>query len=998
MRSTKIAIATCCLLAASQAAAQIYVDQGAMGANDGSTWDDAFVDLQDALSIATVGDEIWVAAGTYTPDDFFDRTASFQLKSGVEIYGGFAGDELTLGERAVDDNPTILSGDIGILADMTDNSYHVVTGTGTDHTAVLNGFMIADGNANGVGNYHGGGMVILNGNPTLANLRFYHNTAQFNGGGIYGVNAPLLMTDVVFEGNTAGQDGGGMALGSSSAVLANVLFLDNVAVVDGGGMYSYSGSNVTAANCVFHGNSAVAGGAIGNLSSIPIITNTIVWGNNATTAPSIYNGTVSKPQVSHSLVEGSGGSGAGWNTQVGIDGGANEDRNPAFIDEANDDFHLNITSPGTNSGDNGAPGLPAEDFSGNPRISGGTVDMGLYEHQFVCPPGSRLYVKTIAMGTGDGSSWENSMAQLRDALVTAEACGGITEIWVAAGTYKPTPTTDDPSVSFELRNGVAIYGGFAGTEASIDDRDIATNQTTLTGNINGPDESFHVVTSMGTDATAVLDGFRVQYGQGVFLEAVSYVGGGLFNIGGSPTIRNSMFTDNNNGFYNRGGDPTLENVTFQGVLSSGFFNDVGGDASLSHCVFQNNGGSKGGAIYNSGSTITLDEPMFLNNTTSLGGSAIYNDTMGVVTVTGGTFESGTGGAIRSRSDGGKLHIYDSEFKYNRGSYGGAIESLNDSIVHCENVTFFRNTSTVRGGSLHFSGTMETDINLVNVTFASGSSGPGGAIYSEQDIEVTNAYFFHNVASEGGAVHLHDANASFLNVTFASNEATNEGGAVYYDADVNFTNCVFWNQTGTLGPNVFNAGSGTATFLASLVEGSGGSGAGWDTGLGIDAGGNIDADPLFVDLQAGDLRLTAPSPAIDAGTNAVALPATDLQGFVRVIGAAVDMGPYEFDPVSGIEDDDVPPRTVLRFSAYPNPFNPTLTVALELDRPRHVGLSIYSATGKLVRELVRGDHPAGRHEFVWDATDERGRSVASGIYFVRVEADGWRDQRKAVLLK
>lgn len=67
----------------------IYVDQSASGGDDGSSWDDAFLDLQDALSGAADGDEIWIAEGTYLPTDGTDRTASFVPPNGVTLYGGF---------------------------------------------------------------------------------------------------------------------------------------------------------------------------------------------------------------------------------------------------------------------------------------------------------------------------------------------------------------------------------------------------------------------------------------------------------------------------------------------------------------------------------------------------------------------------------------------------------------------------------------------------------------------------------------------------------------------------------------------------------------------------------------------------------------------------------------------------------------------------------------------------------------------------------------------
>ena len=124
----------------------LLVDAGAEG--DGPGWARGHRDLQDALAAAKPGTEIWVAAGTYKPDrGTGDRTASFQLKSGVALYGGFAGGETRRDQRDAKKNKTILSGDLKgddgpDFAQNDENSYHVVTARRTDRTAVLDGFII----------------------------------------------------------------------------------------------------------------------------------------------------------------------------------------------------------------------------------------------------------------------------------------------------------------------------------------------------------------------------------------------------------------------------------------------------------------------------------------------------------------------------------------------------------------------------------------------------------------------------------------------------------------------------------------------------------------------------------------------------------------------------------------------------------------------------------------------------------------------------------------
>jgi len=300
-----------------------YVDDTAAGANNGTSWADAFTDLQAALTAAN-DDQVWVAAGTYTPTSGTDRTVSFELTNGVEIYGGFPDGGGAWGDRDWNTHVATLSGDLNgddaaDFANRDDNSYHVVYTDGQDATAVLDGFTISGGSAYGPSSgYHkrGGGVKIIASDATLRNLTLTGNQSEGFGGGIYLFNSNAAIIDCTFSGNQSERGGaiycpstltitgctftgnsalhgGAVFVSSNHPTLSDALFEDNTATGMGGGIYvEYSGVTVTDSR--FVGNEAAGGGGIGSLSGDVDLVDVSFVGNAAT-----YNG-------GGLMVEGSG--------------------------------------------------------------------------------------------------------------------------------------------------------------------------------------------------------------------------------------------------------------------------------------------------------------------------------------------------------------------------------------------------------------------------------------------------------------------------------------------------------------------------------------------------------------------------------------------------------------------------------------------------------------------------------------------------------------------
>ncbi len=283
-----------------------YVAPSAEGIGDCSNWENA-CGLQSALTNSLSGDEIWVLAGVHKPTIVIsDSLATFSLKAGVEVYGGFAGSEAAREERDWESNLTILSGDIdgnditdptGVVTSTTNitgtNSYHVVTGSGVTETAVLDGFTLTAGYANGTyfnncGDVCGGGLYNFIGYPTLNNITFMGNHADLNGGGLYNNSSSPVLTNSSFVNNQANYGGGMANDAGSDPLLTNIILNGNSAEGFGGGMFSEN-SSPTLINASLTENHSFNGGGIANLNSSSILVDVTFSGNTADYGGGMYN-------------------------------------------------------------------------------------------------------------------------------------------------------------------------------------------------------------------------------------------------------------------------------------------------------------------------------------------------------------------------------------------------------------------------------------------------------------------------------------------------------------------------------------------------------------------------------------------------------------------------------------------------------------------------------------------------------------------------------------
>ncbi len=655
------------------------------------------------------------------------------------------------------------------------------------------------------------------------------------------------------------------------------------------------------------------------------------------------------------------------------------------------------------------------------------------------PDDATIYVDHTATGAATGLSWTDAFTNVQDAL-SATVSGD--QIWIAEGTYTPTLRTDpgDPrTATFNLVEGVALYGGFDGTETSLDQRDWETHITVLSGDLDNNDltdpygvvtdtanivgdNAYHVTNGGGVTETvntastdthyiatrrnvteaAIVDGFTITAGKADGDYSYGW-GGGMSNTGNSPTLTNVVFSGNladrsgggmfnwnssptltnviffgNSAYYGGGGmrnyqssSPTLMNVTFSGnsagfgggmsdshqsspmltnvTFSSNLADNYGGGMDsyyqcspvLINVTFSSNSaGIRGGGMVNVQNSPTLTNVTFFDNSAGDIGGGMSNrrsssPTLMNVTFSGNSADFGGGMANDSSNplltdvtfsgnsaghrgggmfnDASNPTLTDVTFSSNSAKYGGGMHNYDNSSPTLINTTFAGNSVDTSGGGM-FNEDYCSPV-LTNVTFFDNLADfGGGGVFNENygTPVLTNVIFSGNSAGfYGGGMRNYQSSPTLINVAFSGNSAGDAGGGMHnYEVNPTLTNTILWGNTAVTGTQIHNDDS-IPTIAYSDIQDSGGSGAGWDASLGIDGGGNIDANPLFAAPTSGNLRLQLTSPGIDAGDN-TAVPITitvDLDENPRFVDIPavpdtgngtppiVDMGAYEYQPLT-----------------------------------------------------------------------------------------------------
>ncbi len=429
----------------------MYVNQANIsGTYNGNTWATAYQNLEDALNATTVCTpaQVWVAAGTYKPTATTNRDASFVMKNNLAVYGGFPNTgNPTFAQRNPTTNVTILSGDIGISNDVTDNSYHVISNAaGLNNTAILDGFVITNGNANGTGSFRNVGGAILNNaggatgicNPKIDNCIIRNNNALLNGGAVYnngvGATASPIFTNCIFRNNTAINGAvfynDGSTTGISNPTIVNATFTENVATTSGNVVYSTatSGTSITDfTNCIFWNNGAA---------------NT--FSNNASSINAKYS--LFEPLVN--------------NYTNGV-GNLTTTVSPFVLAS---DLHLKDSATAIDAGTN--TGAPLKDIDFSTRSS--IPDMGAYENLSACIGANKFYY-TDMIGTSyqwqkdDGTGYVDITDGTLFSSTTTQKLTIITPANITTGTKYRCKITNGATVSYSSENTLRFYNRWLGT-------------------------------------------------------------------------------------------------------------------------------------------------------------------------------------------------------------------------------------------------------------------------------------------------------------------------------------------------------------------------------------------------------------------------------------------------------------------------------------------------------------------------------------------------------
>lgn len=977
----KLLLIICCLWsrAAGQGVArQIFVDLNATGSNNGSSWANACHYLQDALAAAASGDEVLVAQGVYKPDQGKtaapgNRAATFQLLDGVIIKGGYAGaGEADPNARDIAAHETILSGDLNDdddpnFANHQENSYHVVTGSGTGEAAVLDGFTITSGgmyNESGSptlahctfrGNraWSGGTMRNYDSNPTLTHCTFAHNSADQAGGAIYNFRSSPRLTDCTFSENQASNGGAMYNHADSSPILTGCTFDKNSASYSGA-MANYLNSNPILTNCKFSENSAEYGGAMRNYKSNPTLVQCAFSSNTASGDGGAMNNNSSSPSLttcvfSRNSTQGSGGGIRNFEsspTLIGctvcsnsaeLSGGGMSNRKHSNPTLANCIFWLNNDANGTNESaqvylSESKPVVNYCCIQGWTGALAGLNNIGT-DPQFVDAGAGDYHLLPTSPCVNAGDPNYAAPAEATDLDGEPRIING--RVDMGADEYDNRRLVPDEYTTIQLAVDAAFDGDVViispGTYKGTGNRNIDFGGKAITVRSTDPDDA-KVVSATVIDCEKEGRGFYFHSGEGedsvlaglTITNGFETNGGGIYCINSNPTLVRCVLEGNwakyaGGGLCNSRGKPTLTDCVFADNWAyyggGGMQNNSMGSATLRDCTFHKNWAKYGGGGMQNhdGSNPNLTNCMLSQNSANNRGGGMENYRSSP-TLTDCTFSKNAaksnGGGMYNLS--GKPNLTNCTFSLNSANdNGGGMHNLYSGpiLVGC---VFSDNLSKNHGGGI-FNGASNPV--LTQCDFRSNwASNNGGGMYSRNGtVTLTNCIFSGNSADADGGAIGNSGDTTVANCTLSGNSARGQGGGIHNDesdssleAALAVTNCILWNNRDSGGVDESaQIFGGTPNVTYCCIQDADAN----DTNVYAGAG-NIDDDPRFVRPGRWAKAQNPDIPAEPNETNAVWV---DGDYHLLPASACIDAG----DPDADFSAEPEPNGGRINMGAYGN---------------------------------------------------------------------------------
>lgn len=785
-------------------------------------------------------------------------------------------------------------------------------------------------------NGYGGGLFCDNADATIDGLYFELNKARF-GGAVYIDGCNPIIQNVNIYDNTATYEGGGIAITEGSPLLHNVMIENNQAYYYGGGISIQDGSGPLLLESVISNNflsyNSNKGGGVYCSDSQPVFIDGEISGNDSETGAGAY--------ILNSMPVF---------TDVSFDGNEAEYNGGAlYISEASDPFFFECNLTGNTASGSGG-GICA--YEGTDMY---LSDCNISENIAANGGGIAFYnLSTASFDPVDRCNIYQNEAVSKGSDLYSSGCEVIN---VVIDTFTVIHPTDYfahkiENFEFDILNYTLEQGAFdlyVSTEGSDDNSGTTPEEPLLT-----------VKKALKKILADTIPPHRIFLEQGIYSQATT---GEQFPLNIRPNME----------LLGSGSGLTVLDGDSLQIMTAGNIDYF----LLSGMSLVNGYASEGGAVWASGSGITIED-VEISNCHAYRGGGVY------------------------LLDGCSLELSNVTIQHNEARYGGAFYCKGNNYITGNNAVIKENYATSTAGGLYF---YNNDGLVRSLRISHNESKFGGGIYmSNSSPEIFNVVIDNNTSSRGSGIYsISNSNPVIKYSTIVDNVAEYLTGGIYstYSSSLKVQNSIVWNNS------VYQFRLGSCDLTVDHCNIMGGMDSIYISGSGTInwLEGNIDEDPAFIGMGEHPYILSAVSPCVDACAHST-IPAQkiypwDLLGNPRCVDGngddtvRTDMGPYEFqglleDQLAGTSENHF---TISEFDlkCFPNPVRSQAHITYRIPYHAFVNVEIYDASGLKVGTLLQSSEPAGEQRLEWNA-----RELSPGIYLLRISVGNRFETAKVVV--